>query len=421
MEQHSEPDYFTDLGLVDDPYPYFESLRARGPAVRLPAHKVVAVVGFDEALSVHMDIQNLSAANSVTGPIPPLPFTPEGDNIQPQIDAYRAQMPFGDDVLTQDQPIHTPLRSLMMRVFLPRRLKEIEPNIAELANQLIDEFIDQRRCEFISAYATPFAMLAIAELLGVPEEERQDFRANLDGMPALIGSGDDYVVVNPIDFRRERFRRYVEDRRREPRDGILSELANTDYPDGSQPPVEDVAKVAALLFAAGQDTTGTLLGACLRIIAERPDLQAQLRADTSLIPAFIEEVLRISGPVKSTFRLARTRTTIGGVNITPGETVMITTAAANRDPHKFEDPATFIMGRPRIKEHLSFGRGIHTCPGAALARTETRVSLECILARMDDITLDETEYDAAAGRGPIYSPTYIFRALAALHLKFTPK
>src|SRR5262245_59399358 len=125
MADFAETDFFMDLSLVDDPYPYFEHLRAVSPVQRLPAHNTIAVTGFEEALAVHLDHDNYSAVVAVTGPMPPIPFVPEGDDITAQIEAHRAQMPFGEDVLTLDQPRHTPLRSLMMRLFTPRRLKEM--------------------------------------------------------------------------------------------------------------------------------------------------------------------------------------------------------------------------------------------------------------------------------------------------------
>ena len=418
MDRFEDSDFFMDLDLVEDPYSYFEHLRQRGPAVYLPQHNVLAVTGFEEALSVHLDNTELSAVNSVTGPLPPIPFTPQGDDISAQIEAHRPQMPFGLEELTQDPPRHSPLRSLMMGLFTPSRLREMEAPIRRLSDQLIDEFAGKGHCELIRQYANPFAMLAIGELLGVPQEDRHAFRKNLEGAPATIGAGADATVVNPMQFRVNAFLAYVEERRREPRDDVLGRLANATFPDGSLPEAMDVVRVATLLFGAGQDTTATLLGACLRRLAESPELQQRMRGSPELLPGFIEEVLRHGGPVKSTFRLARREVTIGGVTVAPGTTIMITTAAVNRDPAKFEDPAEFRLGRPAAKDHLAFGRGPHTCPGAALARTETRISLERILARLDAIALDPEHHGPEGNRRFRYLPTYVFRALQDLHLRF---
>jgi len=411
-------DFFMDLDLVEDPYPYLEHLRGKGAAVYLPQHNVLAVTSFDTALSVHLDNSELSAVNSVTGPLPPIPFTPEGDDITAQIEAHRPQMPFGLEELTQDPPRHGPLRSLMMGLFTPRRLREMEAPIRHLADQLIDEFASRGSCELIKQYANPFAMLAIGELLGVPEEDRHAFRKNLEGAPATIGAGAAATVVNPMEFRVSAFLAYIEDRRHNPREDVLGRLANATFPDGSLPEAMDVVRVATLLFGAGQDTTATLLGACLRRLAEQPELQEKMRQSPELLPDFIEEVLRHGGPVKSTFRLAKREVTIGGVTVSPGTTIMIATAAVNRDPAKFEDPAEFRLERPAAKDHLAFGRGPHTCPGAALARTETRISLERILARLDNISLDPGHHGRQGERHFRYLPTYVFRALQDLHLLF---
>lgn len=420
MADYADTDFFMDLSLVDDPYPFFEYLRSRGPVTRLPAHNVVAVVGFDEALAVHLDTDHFSAANCVTGPLPPLPYTPVGDDITAQIEAHRPLTPFGEELLTQDPPRHTAMRSLLMRLFTPRRLGEMEAYLTALADQLIDEIVEKDGCEFVREYSSPCAMLAIADLLGVPDEDRREFREKLTAPPSQIGAGGTAPIVNPLEYRRDKFLGYVEDRRREPRGDILSQLANDTYPDGSTPDAMDVVHVASLLFGAGQDTTATLLGASLRIIGERPELQDELRGNPALIPAFIEEVLRHSGPVKSTFRLARKPVTLAGVNIAPGTHVMIATAAVNRDPRRFDAPAEFQMGRSSAKDHLAFGRGAHTCPGAALARTETRISLERILARLGDIAIDPARHGGPGERRFAYAPTYIFRALKELHLRFAP-
>jgi cytochrome P450 len=421
IADYAQTDFFTDLSLVDDPYPYFDWLRAQSPVLRLPVHDTVAITGFAEALAVHLDHDNYSAVNSVTGPLPPPPFVPQGDDITAQIEAHRPAMPFGEDVLTLDQPRHTPLRSLMMRLFTPRRLKDMEAAITRLADALIDEIATRPGCELLSDYAKPFATLVIAELLGVPNDDREQFRAILatSRSPSTIGAGE-APVTNPMDFRRDKFTRYVEERRHDPHDDILSELANATYADGSQPSVDDVVRVATLLFGAGQDTTATLLGNALRIVAEQPELQARMRDDPALIPDFLEEVLRFGGPVKSTFRLVRRPTTLGGLPLGVGTTVMITSAAVNRDPRKFDAPDEFRLGRPGAKEHLAFGRGIHTCPGAALARAEARISLERMLARLDTIAVDEVAHGPPRDRRFAYLPTYVFRALKELHLTFTP-
>ncbi len=201
-----------------------------------------------------------------------------------------------------------------------------------------------------------------------------------------------------MEFLYDRLTAYIEDRRREPRNDVLTGLATASFPDGSTPEVIDVVRVAANLFSAGQETTVRLLAAALQLIGERPDLQQLLREDRACIPNFVEEVLRMEGPVKGDFRLSRTATTVGGVPIPAGTTLMVVNGAAGRDPRRFEEPDEFRVDRENAKEHLAFGRGPHACPGGPLARAEARISLERLLARLGDIS--DLRGEARARRRP---------------------
>jgi cytochrome P450 len=310
----------------------------------------------------------------------------------------------------------------MMRLITPKRLKENESFMWRLADQQLDEFASDGRCEFIRAYTQPFAMLVVADLLGVPEAQHQQFRDGfgLSNAPGKIGAGAGEGKLNALEWLDEWFTRYIEDRRREPRRDVLTDLALAKYPDGSTPDVTAVVRTATFLFAAGQETTARLLATALKYLAEYPELQDELRAHRERIPDFIEEALRIESPVKADFRLARRATTVGGVNIAAGTPVMLLNGAANRDPGRFECPAEFHVDRPNAREHLAFGRGIHSCPGGPLARAEGRISLERILERMRDIRLSEEHHGPPNARRFEYEPTWVLRGLHELHLEFTP-
>jgi cytochrome P450 len=313
-----EIDYFTDESLVNDPYPYFEYLRSQCPVLRMPRHGVVAVTGYDEAVEVYRNPEVYSSANSFLGPFPPLPFQPEGDDISEQLEQHRDQILLNEHMVTMDAPQHTAHRSLLRSLLTPRRLKENEEFMWRLADRQIDEFLSQGRVELLTGYAQPFALLVVADLLGVPEEDHQAFRVRLSSSQARSLDVDEEVAVNPLEWLDGRFTAYIDDRRREPRADVLTQLATATFPDGSRPEVIDVVRPATFLFAAGQETTARLLGAAMLIIAERPDLQQQLREDRSRIPAFIEETLRLESPVKSDFRLVRTTTSLGGMDLPAG-------------------------------------------------------------------------------------------------------
>jgi cytochrome P450 len=415
-------DFFSDETLNEDPYPYFEHLRSKCPVTSIAHHDVLAVTGYDAAADVYRDADTFSSCNSVVGPFATFPVPLEGDDVGGIIERYRDQLPMNEHMVTMDPPAHTRERAILMRLLTPKRLKDNETFMWGLAGRQLDEFVPDGRCEFISAYTQPFAMLVVADVLGVPEEDHRRFREGfgLSGAPGELGADQSTQATNALGWLDDYFATYIEDRRRTPRNDVLTDLALATYPDGSTPDVAAVVRTATFLFAAGQETTARLLATGLKYLAEYPELQDELRADPSKIPNFVEETLRIESPVKADFRLAKRRTSVGGVDVAPGTPVMLLNGAANRDPDRFECPAEFRIDRPNAREHMAFGRGVHSCPGGPLARVEARVSFERILERMRDIRLSEEHHGPDGARRFAYEPTWVLRGLHELHIEFTP-
>jgi cytochrome P450 family 150 subfamily A5 len=418
-------DFFRDDSLVPDPYPYFDFLREKCP-VQLETHQnVMMVTGYDEACEIFADADTYSSCNAVTGPFPGFPVPLEGDDITDLIAEHRDELPMSDQLPTMDPPMHRDHRGLLMRLLTPARLRENEDAMAALADRQLDEFISNGKCEFIRDFAAPFTLYVIADLLGVPEDDHEMFRERLQGgrrgSDSAIGSTQkDELRHAPLEFLYETLTGYVEERRANPRRDVMSGLATATFPDGSTPEIIDVVRVAANLFGAGQETTVRLLAAEMLTMAEHPELQEALRLDRALIPQYVEETLRLESPVKGDFRLSRVPSTIGGVDIPAGTTIMIVNGAANRDPRKFDQPEEFQLDRTNSRQHLAFGRGIHTCPGGPLARAEGRVTLERVLDRMGDIRVSDAEHGPAGARRFQYAPTYILRGLQSLNLEYTP-
>lgn len=413
-------DFFTDQSLIPDPYPYFDQLRSKCPVLLEGAPGVMAVTGHQEALVVYKD-SAFSACVSVAGPFSGLPFEPGGDDIGALIEQHRDQIPMSEHIVTQDPPDHTRTRGLLSRLLTPKRLSENEEFMWRLADRQLDKFACRGACEFLGDYARPFTGLVIVDLLGIPAEDHEEFAAVFSDQ--VVGAIDDDTVSrthNPLEWLDEKFSAYIAERRAEPRADVLTELAQAKYPDGSTPEIIDVVRLATFVFAAGQETTTKLLSAALQVLCERPDIQKLLRDDRSRIPVFIEEALRMESPVKSHFRLARTSTTVGDCPVSAGTIVMLLPGASNRDPRKFEEPHEFRIDRDNVREHVAFGRGSHSCPGAPLARAEGRISLNRILDRMGDITISEEAHGAADARRYSYEPTWQMRGLTELHLEFNP-
>jgi cytochrome P450 len=417
-------DLLTDPSLVENPHRYFEHLRKKGAAVRLPHHGVVATVGYDAALAVFRDDERFSALNAVGGPYSTPAFPQDLDDISEQIEAARGQMAFTGLIATQDPPTHSKIRSLLMGVITPKRLKENETFMWRLADQQIDRFIGRGGFEVAKDFGGAYTALVIADLLGVPEEDHATFEGMMHGMSGAAMPGqltsNANADTNPLEAMGMYFFKYLSERRVSPRPGALTDLALAKYPDGSTPEIIDVVGLATFLFAAGRDTAVRLITAALRFVAEDPELQRRLRTERALIPNFLEEVLRLEGAVKANFRLAKVPVKVGELELPPGTAVMQITAAANRDPARFERPDELLADRKNARDHLSFGRGVHACPGAPLARAEAKVALERLFDRTGDLRINERAHGPAGARRFEYEPNYMFRGLTELHLDFTP-
>lgn len=416
-------DFFTDSELLVDPYAHLHALREACPLHREPHHDVVMVTGYDEVVAIYNDTEHFSSCTAVTGPFPGFPVPTDGlDDISDLIAEHRDSLPFSDQLPTMDPPVHTAHRHLLSRMITPKRLKENEAFIARIVDEQLDEMLTaDGRSEVIADFAGPVALFVVADLLGVPEEDHPEFRDHMLGMKEAVGSTKGKSLGHsPLEYLYEKFSGYIADRRAHPTGDVLTGVAEATFPDGTTPEVMDAVRVAANLFAAGGETTVRLLSTAVMLIAEDPALQARLRADHDLIPNFIEECLRFESPVRGDFRLSKVPVTVGGVDLPAGTTVMLVNAAANRDPARYPDPDVFDPERVNARTHVTFGRGVHSCPGAPLARTEAVVGLTRLLDRTATIEIDAEHHGPAGDRSYQYVPTFILRGLTRLHIRFTP-
>src|SRR3954454_16371342 len=276
MPELETVNFFRDKAVQNDPYPYFDALRAHAPVWQEPHYGIFMVTGHEEALSVYNDSAQFSSCNVVSGPFVKFPEPLEGDDVTDVIARHRDMLPFSDQLPSFDPPRHTAHRALMMRLLTPGRLRANEEFMEALADRQIDELVTQGGCEFITEYAAPYTLRVVADLEGVPEEDHGLFAERLSKLP-------EDMAHKPLEFLYEQFTSYIEDRRKEPRDDIMTAMATATFPDGSTPEVEEVALLAANLFTGGQETTVRLLSFALRILAERPDIQDALRGDRDRI------------------------------------------------------------------------------------------------------------------------------------------
>jgi cytochrome P450 len=406
-----ERNFFSDRAIQDDPYPYFATLRDLSPIWREPHYGVYMVTGYAQARAVYADAANFSSCNVVSGPFKKFPVPLEGDDVSDIIEQYRDELPFSDQLPSFDPPKHSAHRGLLTKLLTPRRMRENEEFMWRLADSQLAEVIEPGESEFIHGFAEPFTLSVVAELEGVPEADHGLFRQRLSAPPTQLEQ-------KPLEFLYGQFSTYIEERRRAPREDIMTAMATAKFPDGSTPDVHDVALLAANLFAGGQETTVRLLSFALRLIAERPDLQALLRADRERIPGFIEETLRYESPLRSQFRMARRHVTVAGIDIPAGSNLLLLPGAANRDPAAFPDPDVFDPERTDARNHVTFGHGAHLCLGAHLARAEGRVTINRLLDLTTDIRISEQTHGPQNDRHYDYLPTFFLRGLRSLTVEY---
>ena len=428
---------YTDPSLTSDPYRLLDYLAAHKPVYLEPHHGVVMVTGHEEAIAVLRAHDVFSSSTIVAGPDPMslFPERPEGDDITEYVNSHRQYLPQNDQIVSSDPPSHTAQRALLMGLITPKRLKENEEFIWRLTDRQLDEILPRGTAEIMADYAQPYTLLVIADLLGVPEEDHAMLLGRRTGNRMMLGErksadeakngneqrgdGDRTTGHNTLEIFYDYFSARVEERRQQPLGDVLTGMAQALFPDGTVPEPIEVARIASNLFAAGQETTVRLIGTALRRIGDKPETQAQLRANRDLVPRFIEETLRTEGPILGEYRLAVKTTELGGVHIPAGTPIFLANGAANRDPRQFECPAEFRVSRENVRRHVAFGHGIHTCPGAPLARSEARITVERLLDRTTDIRINEEVHGPAGSRRYDYMKTSMFRGLISLHLDFT--
>lgn len=416
----TDPDFFSNPEVIQNPKAYFDHMRSQCPVMRETYQNSFMVTGYDAVMEIMNRRDDVfSACLNVLGPPQGLPFTPEGSDIRAQLDAHRHELAWSDHLTCYDGEKHAMNRQLMTDLLTYKRLKANETFLYALADRLLDDLLPKGRCNAATEYAHTAATFAISDLMGIPQEDRWPLVEMLGAPPSqLEGEATHRVGSDPLVFLKERFDGYLRDRLANPQPDLLTELLNTTYRDGSSASFDQYSLLARFLFGAGQDTTSRLIAMAIRILGDDQPLQERLRADPGRIPDFIEEVLRYESPVKVSYRLAVEDTSVAGVAIPAGSVMTVGLMAASNDPAHFPDPEMVDIDRANKRDHLGFSKGAHGCLGAPLARMESRVALERLLARTRNIRISEEHHGPAGARRYVYEPTYTFRSLSGLHIEY---
>lgn len=298
----------------------------------------------------------------------------------------KSPKPLGREDFTQslpqtDPPKHQSLRAIVQKVFTPHRVEAMASRITELTHELLAQMKQHKQVDLIQAFSSPLPIIVIGEILGVPLEERKDFKLWSDGILA----SDSTAVKNMADY----FRQLLNERRSHPGLDLLSDLIAA-YEEGEKLTGQEVVDFCILLLTAGNETTTNLITNTIWCLHEHPDENQRLRNDLSLLPSAIEEVLRYSSPITYLNRYTQVETQIGDQTIPPGQLIWVWLASANRDEHQFENADRFIIDREPNK-HFAFGNGIHFCLGAPLSRLEAKIGLKALLEEFPNLRVDSTE------------------------------
>ncbi|MCQ4079654.1 cytochrome P450 [Streptomyces sp. RB6PN25] len=360
--------------LIADPYGTYAALRESGPVHRVtghdgrPAWLVTRYSDVREALAdprLSLDKRNALPGNYAGFPLPPA------------LDA---------NLLNMDPPDHTRIRRLVVKAFTPGRVEKLREPIRQLCEELLDAIEPQGRADLIASYAGRVPVTVICDLLGVPKEDRHDFRAWTDALVAP-DPAKPHLAKDAVGHMLRFYTGLIDSKRAEPADDLLSDLVTVQEEGEAGLSGDELTSLAFLILFAGYENVVHLIGNSVLALLERPHLMRELRDDPTAIPAAVEEFARFDGPAPLAIRrFPLEDVEIGGVTVPAGETVLLSIASANRDPAHFPDPDRLDPRRDR-SGNLWLGHGIHYCLGASLGRTETEIALETLLRRLPGLAL----------------------------------
>ena len=362
-----------DVEIDRDPYPTYARLRDEAPLYYNDRHDFYAVSRYEDVERGLVD-----RATFISGKGGVLELIKAGIDMPPGI------------VIFEDPPTHTIHRSLMSRVFTPRKVAALEPKVRAFSTACLDPLVSVDRFDLIAEFAAQMPMRVIGMLLGIPEADQAAIRdktdANLrtEAGEAMRVSGEGFVSG-------DMFAEYIDWRAEHPSDDIMTDLLNAEFQDetGTRRRLsrQEVLTYVDVVAGAGNETTTRLIGWTAKLLAEHPDQRRELVEDRSLIPNAVEEILRYEPPAPHVGRCTSTEVELYGTTVPAGAAVLFLVGAANRDDRKYPEPDRFDIHREMVS-HLSFGYGPHFCLGAALARLEGRVALDEMLARFPEWDVD---------------------------------
>ncbi len=362
-----------DFDLDADPYPTFKRLRDEAPLYENPELGFYALSRFDDVERASVDWPVFQSSRGTV------------------LELIRTEWEVPPGLfIFEDPPLHDLHRSILSRVFTPRRMARIEQQVRDYCADVLDQRVGAGGFDFVADLGAQMPMRTIGMLLGIPESDQEAVRDRIDA-GLRLDTGEMPTSGPEHDLTDGRFDSYLDWRADHPSDDLMTELLHAEFDDDTgvrrRLRRDELLTMVGLLAAAGNETTTRLIGWTGKVLADHPEQRADLVADASLIPGAVEELLRYESPSPVQARWVASDVELHGQTVPAGSAVLLLTAAANRDERRFANPDHFDVRR-RIDHHVAFGHGIHFCLGAALARLEGRVALEEVLARFPTWEVD---------------------------------
>ncbi|MBF2088843.1 MAG: cytochrome P450 [Synechococcales cyanobacterium K44_A2020_017] len=342
--------------LFGNPFPWYARMRREAPVFYDAEQRLWMVFRYEDVKRVFADWQTFSSK---------IPHPPEQTDLTQSLNYT-------------DPPKHQSLRSLVAKVFTARRVEELAPRITQITHELIDKVQDQQHMDFMHDLAIPLPIIVIAEILGIPIEDRDDFKQWSDGIVVYDASA--------LNAMADYFRKLLQQRRLHPGKDLISDLIAA-HDTGETLTAQELVDFCMVLLIAGNETTTNLLGNAILCFNEYPESFERLKQESQLLPFAIEEVLRYRSSVQGMERFTKVETQLGGQTIPAGQMLTIWMGSANRDETQFDRSDEFMVDR-NPNPHLAFGNGIHFCLGAPLARLEGRIVLSAVLERLPNLRID---------------------------------
>jgi len=359
-----------NVEIYADPYPVFRRLREDAPLYYNAQHDFYAVSRFDDVERALLDPKTYISGRGAI------------------LELIKANIAIPPGVLIfEDPPVHTVHRSLLSRVFTPRKIAALEPKIREFCARSLDPLVGARRFDFVADLGAQMPMRTIGMLLGIPEQDQESIRDSVDAnLRTEAGK-----PMKRAEIGGEMFADYVDWRAEHPSDDLMTELLHVEFEDETgkvrRLTREEVLTYVNVVAGAGNETTNRLIGWTGKVLADHPDQRRQLVEDRSLIPNAIEEILRYEPPAPYVGRYVARDVEVHGQTVPEGSVMLLLIGAANRDDRRHPDGDRFDIHR-KIEQHLTFGHGVHFCLGAALGRLEGRVALDEVLKRFPEWEVD---------------------------------